>query len=71
MRNRFSGMGGISSGRTVDVTKSSCSFSSELSALDLREEMEFSIKTETSCSIYWFNESEKLPFLFLLLLFFL
>lgn len=35
MRNRFSGMGGISSGRTVDVTNSSCSFSSTLSASDL------------------------------------
>lgn len=35
MRNRFSGMGGISSGRTVDVTNSSCSFSSALSASDL------------------------------------
>lgn len=35
MRNRFSGMGGISSGRTVDVTKSSCSFSSVLSASGL------------------------------------
>lgn len=34
MRNRFSGMGGISSGRTVDVTSSSCSFSSALSASD-------------------------------------
>lgn len=31
MRNRFSGMGGISSGRTVDVTTSSCSFISGLS----------------------------------------
>lgn len=34
IRNRFSGMGGISSGRTVDVTNSSCSFSSALSASD-------------------------------------
>lgn len=38
MRNRFSGMGGISSGRTVDVTTSSCSFSSALSASDLMNE---------------------------------
>lgn len=35
MRNLFSGMGGISSGRTVDVTTSSCSFSSALSASEL------------------------------------
>lgn len=35
MRNRFSGMAGISSGRTVEVTSSSCSFSSALSASDL------------------------------------
>lgn len=35
MRNRFSGIGGISSGRTVDVTNSSCSFSSALSGSDL------------------------------------
>lgn len=36
MRNRFSGMGGISSGRTVDVITSSCSFISGLSTSDLQ-----------------------------------
>lgn len=41
MRNRFSGMGGISSGRTVDVTTSSCSFISGLSssALHMRNSL--------------------------------
>lgn len=42
MRNRFSGMGGISSGRTVDVTTSSCSFISELSTCDLQMYNSFS-----------------------------
>lgn len=36
MRNRFSGTGGISSGRTVDVTTSSCSFISGLSTSTLQ-----------------------------------
>lgn len=40
MRNRFSGMGGISSGRTVDVTSSSCSFSSALSASTLGQTLQ-------------------------------
>lgn len=41
MRNRFSGMGGISSGRTVDVTTSSCSFITGLSssALQMRNSL--------------------------------
>lgn len=53
MRNRFSGMGGISSGRTVDVTTSSCSFISGLSTsvLQMRNSLKESNRPRLQLSV--------------------
>lgn len=62
MRNRFSGMGGISSGRTVDVTNSSCSFSSALSASDLGKHC--SSENKTLGTVYTADSENKWRYLF-------